>query len=320
MPGKLRSSLLETVIRRTGVTDPAVKQGPAIGEDAAAIAVGDETLVVSSDPISLAAENVGTLGVYVACNDIAVAGVDPRWLTAVLLLPDEGALDPVVQDIDAAARDVGAAVVGGHTEYVEELSRPIVSLTAMGVGEFLPTSGATPGDSVILTKGAGIEGTAILAADFGDELEVSDATVTEGKQLLAAVSVVPDARALRPYASAMHDPTEGGVAGALQEMAQAAGVRIDISRDAVPIRPETRALTDAAGVDPLRIFGSGAVAATVPPDATADALSALSSVGIAARCIGDVQNGNAELRIDGESIPPVTDELYPLWEEYDSES
>lgn len=318
MPGKVPPDLLPEVFARTGAADEAVLQGPEAGEDAAAIAVGEETLVVSSDPISLAAAHVGTLGVHIACNDVAVAGVDPRWLTVVLIVPDEDALEQVTRDLDAAAREVGVAIVGGHSEYDETRDRPLVSLTAMGTGEFLPTSGARAGDCVLLTKGAGIEGTAILAADFGDDLDVDPGLRDRAERFLEEISVVPDARILREYATAMHDPTEGGVLAGLDELARAAGVRLEVDREAVPVRAETRALADAAGVDPLRIFGSGAAVATVPEDRVDEAFAALADAGIEGESIGRVHESDGEageLVLDGETVSePVRDDLYPLWE------
>lgn len=319
MPGKLSpDDLLSQVFSRTGVDDDAVLQGPADGEDAAAIDVADETLVVSSDPISLAATHVGTLGVYVACNDVAVSGVDPRWLTVVMMLPDEETLESVVRDVDAAAREVGVAIVGGHSEYVDTLDRPTVSITAMGVGEFIPTGGAKPGDCIILTKGAAIEGTAILAADFGTQLGVDTDVCERAERFLEDINVVPDARVLRQYATAMHDPTEGGVAAGLQELARASGVRLEVDRAAIPVRTETRTLCAAAGVDPLEIFGSGAVVATVPEQECGSALAALADAGIEAAAIGTVQAGEPALSLDGEKLDsPVIDALYPLWEAAD---
>ncbi|WP_090622873.1 AIR synthase family protein [Natrinema salaciae] len=338
MPGKVSpDDLLTHVFERTGAaeTDETVIQGPADGEDAAAIdwPDGDGTLVVSSDPISLAASQVGTLGVYVASNDVAVSGADPRWLTAVVLLPgDDGAggdaadtlLEEISHDLDAAAREIGASIVGGHSEYVDQLERPLLSLTAMGATDrFVPTGGAEPGDAVLLTKAAGVEGSAILAADFGDELAVGAATRERAEGFLDEISVVPEARIVREHATAMHDPTEGGVAAGLLEVARASTVRLEVDRDAVPVREETRALCDAAGVDPLRIFGSGALLATVPGDAVDDCLAALADAGLEAASIGTVRDlggGEPELRLDGESITePIEDDLYPLWERADSE-
>ncbi len=322
MPGKVGpEDLLTDVFERTESveTDDTVLQGPAYGEDAAAIewpGEGAETLVVSSDPISLAAARIGTLGVAVATNDVAVSGADPRWLTVVVLLPDADApLETIVADLDAAASDVGASIVGGHTEYVDQLDRPLLSLTAMGAtDEFVPTGGAEPDDRILLTKAAGIEGTAILAADFGDDLDVDQATCEHAETFLDELSVVPDARIAREYATAMHDPTEGGVAAGLVELARSAGVRLDVDREAIPIRPATEQLCRAADVDPLRIFGSGALLATVPEASADEAIGALDEAGIAVAEIGTVSEGEPALVLDGEpTAGPIEDDLYPLW-------
>ncbi|MCU4925632.1 AIR synthase family protein [Halobacteria archaeon AArc-dxtr1] len=323
MPGKARpSTLLEHVFDRTGAPDDAVLQGPADGEDAAAIDWPGGTLVVSSDPISLAASQVATLGVHVACNDVAVAGADPRWLTVVALLPEatDDAVTQITRDLDVAARDVGVAIVGGHTESVDALSRPLLSLTAMGATDrFVPTGGAEPGDRLLLTKGAGLEGTAILATDFGDALDVDRETRDRAETFLEEVSVVPDARIVREHATAMHDPTEGGVLAGLLELARASDCRLAVEREAVPVRDATRQLCEAADVDPLRIFGSGAVLATVPESAHEACLDALSAAGIDAATIGTVEAGESALILDGEAISgPVEDDLYPLWADVDA--
>ncbi|MFP8951900.1 AIR synthase family protein [Natrialbaceae archaeon A-arb3/5] len=321
MPGKVSpDELLEHVFARTGAVDDAVVQGPASGEDAAVIDWPGGDLVVSSDPISLAASRVGTLGVAVACNDVAASGADPRWLTVVILLPDEETpLETITADLNVAAEDVGASIVGGHSEYVDQLDRPLISLTAMGATDSpIPTGGAEPGDRVVLTTAAGIEGTAILASDFGNELTVDSAVRTRAERFFDEISVVPDARVVREYATAMHDPTEGGVVAGLVELARASGVRIEVDRDDVPVREETRLLCDAAGIDPLRIFGSGALLATVSDDDCAACLDALDENGIDAAVIGTVTAGDDGLVLDGERFTePVADDLYPLWETAD---
>lgn len=142
---------------------------------------------------------------------------------------------------------------------------------------------------------------------------VDTETVTRAESFLPEVNVAPDARQLRSYATAMHDPTEGGVAAGVQEIARASDLRIELDREAVPVRPETRRLAAAAGVDPLRIFGSGAVAATVPGGQTEEALAALADAGIEAATVGTVHEGETGLVLDGELLDPVTDDLYPLW-------
>lgn len=322
MIGKLsREDLAELVFSRTGAADESVLMGPKFGEDAAAIDVGGKTLVASSDPISLAAERVGTLGVYVASNDVASSGADPRWLTNVLFLPDDSpeTLDEITAQMDEAARKLGVAIVGGHSEYAPELSRPKLSMTCFGVtDEFVPTGGAKPGDDVLLTKGAAIEGTAILATDFRHELTgtVPEDVIDRASEFFDEVSIAPEARVITGRANSMHDPTEGGVVEGLLEVAIASEARISVERDAVPVRGETQQICEAMGVDPLRIFGSGALVATVPDGVGADVVAELAEHDVRASVVGTVEAADEPaLALDGETIrEPIRDELYPLWE------
>jgi len=319
MVGKLDpDDLAAFVLSRTGAPDDDVEMGPAYGEDAAAIRFGDRLLVASSDPLSLARERLGTLAVHVACNDVAACGADPRWLTNVVFLPDDDpeTLDVLTDQIDSEARNLGVAIVGGHSEYVPALERPMVSMTALGpADEYVPTGGADPGDRILLTKGAGIEGTAILATDFREKTGADDSTLRRAEAFFDEISVVPEAAVLRGSATAMHDPTEGGLLAGAVEMATASGVRIDVEREAVPVREETATLCSAMGVDPLRIFGSGALLAAVPDAATDDALAALDEAGIAASEIGVARaTDDPGVGLDGERVGRVRDDLYDCWE------
>jgi hydrogenase expression/formation protein HypE len=344
MIGKLDPDRLARVLERTGASNPALLTGAAYGEDAAAIDLGEETLVVSADPISLAADRAGTLGVHVACNDVAASGADPEFLTNVIFLPDDDdaeTLETLTAQLDTAAAGIDVAIVGGHSEYVPALSRPLLSLTAFGrTDRYIPTGGARPGDAVLLTKGAAIEGTGILATDFVADLRaasVAEDTIDRAAAFFEEISVLEDSRALRSVATAMHDPTEAGLVAAGVEMAAASGVDLVVERAAVPIRPETATICGAMDVDPLRIFGSGALLATVPPEATDAALDALAASGIEAAVIGEatepasavdpkagVDSGTrddsgtgsdtAGLVLDGERLTDAgTDQLYPLW-------
>ncbi|WP_148414235.1 AIR synthase family protein [Haloferax sp. KTX1] len=325
------------VFSRTGAPNDDLLVGAGYGEDAAAVATGEGTMVVSTDPISLAAERIGTLGVAIASNDVAACGGVPEWLVSTVLLPepDVDLLDDITAQLDAEARRLGISIVGGHTETVAGLSRPLLSLTCMGpTDRYVPTSGAEPGDAVILTKGAGIEGTAVLATDFRADLDaagVDAETVDRAAGFFDDISVLPESAVLAPAATAMHDPTEGGVLNGLVELACASGVRIEVDGDDVPVRPETRALCDAMGVDPMRILGSGALLAAVPGDETDTALAALDDEGIEATVVGTVEaaGDDANAGADAETAPVadpgvvydgthyadgVEDEMYELWD------
>lgn len=325
MTGKVGADDLEEfVFSRTGTPDDDdVLVGPRYGEDAAALRTGEEVLVASSDPITFAADRVGTLAVTVATNDVAACGATPRWILPSLFVPgagpeNAGELDRIVAQIDAAARDVGVSIVGGHSEYADR-ERPLVCTTCLGLAdEYIATSGADPGDEVVLTKSAGIEGGAILATDFRDLLaedlpeEIIDAASTG----LTDTSVVPDAAILRERATAMHDPTEGGVLAGAVEMAVASGVSFSLRREAVPVREAVAAVCEAAVIDPLRTFGSGALLATVPEGEGDAAVTDLDEVGVTAAVIGRVNDADRPgVRLDDAFFDRVpTDELYDLWE------
>lgn len=313
-----REMLTELVFGRTGAVDESVLVGPAFGEDAAGIRVGDGTLVVSTDPISLAAERIGTLGVAVASNDVAACGALPDYLLATILLPrpERDLLDAITAQLDAAAERLGIAIVGGHTETVAGLDRPLLSLTCLGsTDRYVPTGGASPGDRLLLTKGAAIEATAVLAADFREELDLPADVVDRATAFFDDLSVLPEAMALSPTATAMHDPTEGGVLEGLIEIALASEAELVVDRESIPVREETAALCAAMDVDPLRVLGSGALLAAVPEGAVDPALSALDEAGVAAVPVGRVEAGDPGVLLDGERYAdPVDDEMYALWD------
>ena len=321
MIGKLPPELLEElVVGRSGTSDERVLQGPSYGEDTAAIRLDDGVLVVNTDPISLAADRVGTLGVNVACNDVAASGATPEWLTSVIFLPDsDSVLDEITRQLDTAATELGVSIVGGHTEYAPALSAPTLVLSAFGFAErYVPTSGAQPGDELLMTKSAGIEGTAILATDFYDEVEASvpPETVARGEACYGDVGVVTEAAVVSEHATAMHDPTEGGLLNGLLELATASGVRLEVTPESIPVRPETEALCDAVGVDPLRIFGSGALLAAVPADSVDRLADALAAKDIEHASIGTVRAADEPaLELGSERLTePIRDEMYALWE------
>lgn len=333
--GKVPVEVLERyVLGRVGVGQASVVLGPAYGEDAAVIDAGNLAVVTHVDPITAASKLAGWLSVHVASNDVAVTGAEPRWLLATLLLPegsDASLLDELTGQIDRAAREVGVMIVGGHTEVTPGLSRPVIVATAIGVAPpwgYVPTSGARPGDVVVMTKTAAVEGTAVLATDFESELlrrGVPRSVVEAGKEYLSRVSVVREALQLAGYglASSMHDPTEGGILGGLTEIAHASRVKIVVREEDIPVSDVTKAITKALGVDPLRLLGSGSLLATVPQGKADEALEVLRDVGVEARVVGRVVEAKAGdvgvelVRRDGmvERLPRlIADEVYRLFQ------
>ncbi len=321
MIGKVPASLLdEHVFARSGAADDRVIQGPAYGEDTAAVQLGEEIVVVNTDPLSLATERIGTLGVHVACNDVAASGATPAWMTNAIFLhePDAERLRDLTTQLDTAARALDIAIIGGHSEYAPNRSRPLLVATCFGLADrYVPTAGATPGDRLLLTKSAGLEGAAILATDFEARLRdaVPPSVVTTAASWFDRISVFPEAAHLTPIANAMHDPTEGGLLNGLLEMALASETHIDVDRSAIPVREETKRICAAVGVDPLRIFASGALVAAIPPDHLEEALDRLTAAEIPHALIGRVRDGAPPgVDLDGQRFTePIRDEMYDLW-------
>ncbi|HJX04548.1 MAG TPA: AIR synthase related protein, partial [Thermoplasmata archaeon] len=221
--GKLPIPLLKKLLKYNGARDPRVILGPSIGEDAALVRIGKQVLVLKTDPVTYASDMIGWYAVNVNANDVVTRGAKPAWFQAVILLPpgsDEALAEGIFKQISKAAKSLGIAVTGGHTEVTPGISHPIVVGDMHGVlGGRKPvlTSGARVNDAVVLTKGAGIEGTAAIAREKRKELlRVFDEEFVDraAKYLFdPGLSVVPEASiALKHHVTAMHDPTEGGVA------------------------------------------------------------------------------------------------------------
>ncbi|MFB6490896.1 MAG: AIR synthase family protein [Thermoproteus sp. AZ2] len=322
--GKLPVDIVRKYIyNRTGAYDPAVLVGPSIGEDAAIIRSGGSFTAMHVDPISGSIGLLGWLAIHVPSNDIAVRGVRPRWAMTTIFLPptaDEGALDAITAQMDAAARELGVAIVGGHTEVTTAVARPLVVTSVIGVGErYISTGGAKPGDLIIMTKSAALEAAAILATDFKDEMRrrgVPEEALERAAGFIRQVSAVKEALALADLADSMHDPTEGGILGGLVEMAYASNASIEIDPAAVPIAEEALMLCKAAGLDPLATLSSGALLAAVPPERLKEAERRLGALGLRAAVIGKVAPRTSYLVKAGSlelTEPYIRDRFFELF-------
>jgi hydrogenase maturation factor len=298
--GKLRPDLLRDLLARQAGSDPRVVVGPRVGEDAAVLDMGDRYLVATTDPITFVTEDLGWYALVVNANDLAVRGATPRWFLATCLLPEgrttEAEVRTLFAQIGAACEAQRVALVGGHTEVTPGLDRPIVVGTMLGEVEktrLVTTGGARPGDVLVLTKGVPVEGTSIIARVRGDELRArgyDEPWLARARGLLTQLSVVREAALavdLVPV-HAMHDPTEGGVATALWEMADAAAVGLAVEAERIPVLAEGAALCREFGLDPLGTIASGALLLALAPTDAGIVLHAFAREGIDAAFIGRV--------------------------------
>lgn len=277
--GKLDIGILRRLLERQSVKDHTILVGPKIGEDAAAIDMGDKALIVSTDPITFATDEIGHYSVMVNANDIATTGAEPRWYTVTILIPEdwgtEQLVDSIFQQIYQACEKLSISLIGGHTEITHGLSRPIIVGQMMGVvqkGSMVSTSGAQPGDIILLSKGIPIEGTSVIARERARDLlsmGISRALVDRARDFLfdPGISIVEEAREAFHTAKvhSMHDPTEGGLANGLHELSMAAGVALEIDGDAIPVYEESRILCEAFHLDPMGVIASGALLITASP-------------------------------------------------------
>jgi hydrogenase maturation factor len=300
--GKLPPRQLERLLRWRGAPDRRVLVGPGCGLDAAVVAVGRHRLILKADPVTFTARRVGWYAVHVNANDVAVMGGRPAWFQPTILLPPgtrSSVVTTIVRQIDRTCRALGIAVTGGHTEVTDAVTRPVVAGDMHGLlvrRRIITAGGARPGQRLLLTKAAGIEGTAILADERGGELAsaLSVSLVRSARHLRRrpGISVVTEAViAANHGACAMHDPTEGGVRAALHEMAFASRVRLDVDLDCIPVSPPTAVICRYYAIDPLGLIGSGALLVALPEPRVPSLLRAWAREGIAGHVIGRVETG-----------------------------
>ena len=299
-PGKLPNDLLAGFLAGAAGDDPALLVPPGVGEDVAAVdLMGAEVLVAHGDPITLGGEDVARAAVLVNVNDIATAGAEPRWLLATVLLPGGTTPSQALAQLRAladAAAGAGVTLAGGHTEVTDAVTRPVVSLTALGTlgrAELKDKRSARTGDRVLLTKELAMEGTALLAVEFGERLlalGMSAAELDTCRALQERASILPEARVARGYSGvrAMHDVTEGGLAVALRELAAATGRGVLVHLDRIPVSPDTRRLCALLGADPLGLIASGSLLVCCDPAEAAGLVAELVAAGIPAADIGEL--------------------------------
>jgi hydrogenase expression/formation protein HypE len=321
--GKIPVGLLAELLAGLPPAPPELRLGPGVGEDACAIEVGSEALVVASDPVTLTADEVGFLSVVVNANDVAVTGARPRWFLATVLVPPGTSGEDVrgiFADIRRGLERVGAHLVGGHIEVTAAVSQRVVAGQMLGIaegGRVVATGGAGVGDVVVQVGRAPVEGAAALAREAAAQLEELEPTVLAAARAAAdrpGISIVePALLAARLGATALHDPTEGGLAAGLHELAHASGVRVRVEREAVLWFEPGIAVCRAVDADPWATLASGTLLATLPAPRVDDALRALAAAGHEAAVIGRAEAGSGLCDSRGREIAwPERDEVARL--------
>ena len=320
--GKLPTDLLGGALESIAPADLSLLVGAAVGEDAAAVAVGEaEVLVLTSDPITLATDSLARYAVLVNANDVATCGATPRWFLATLLFPPGSTASEilaVIRELAESCEPWGISLCGGHTEITDAVSRPLVVGMMAGTAtrsQLVDKKRMQEGDVILLTKRVAVEGTGLLAREYGARLRdagMPQEEVEACKAFLDRVSILDEARIARDFAgvSAMHDVTEGGVATALLELGLAGGHRLRIHLDRIPIYSETEKVCAALGLDPLGLLGSGTLLLSCAPGQAGSLRAAVLAAGIEIAEVGVALE-------DGVGIEAIRDGQAVAWPSFE---
>ena len=323
--GKIPENILKrSVMKQLHYKRDEVLMGPSVGEDCTAVKLAeDEILVMSTDPITGTANDIGNLAIQITANDLASSGAEPFGVMLTILLPDgtrEIKLKNIMEQMEVACAAAHIQIMGGHTEVTSAVTRPVVNVVGVGktkVGRMISTAGAKAGMDIVVTKWIGIEGTTIIAKEKEDELKqhFPSEYIDGAKELDKYLSVVPEAMiAVENGVAAMHDITEGGIYGALWEMAEASGVGLEVDLKAIPVKQETIEICEYYDVNPYGLISSGSM--LMASENGAKLAAAIEAGGIKATVIGKFTDSNDRVIVRDEDRrfleSPKADELYKV--------
>jgi len=321
--GKVPTEVLKEVIfSNIKHRRPEVLVRPNIGEDCAVVDFGDYVCVMSTDPITGATKDIGSLAIHISCNDIASSGVEPLGIMLTIMAPPNTTkedLGYVMQEANRAAASINVEIIGGHTEITDAVNRMIISATAIGrqvKNKLVLSEGAKLGDAVFMTKHAGLEGVSIIARDLEEKLKdkVSYDIIKSAQDFSNNISVVKEGMLASSIGvNSMHDVTEGGIFGAIWELAEVSGLGIEVYEDNISIRNETLEICQLFSINPMRLISSGVMVMTIPQDMKNMLIEAFNKEGMDITEIGKiiekertVLKGEKKIDLD----PPGVDELY----------
>lgn len=323
--GKVSETILKrSVFKQLNVERQEVIVGPRIGADCSAVEFGnDELCVVSCDPITGAVKDIGTLAIHITANDIAASGAEPVGVMLTIMLPlefSEGDLKQIMQDVNNVCQKLNIQVLGGHTEVTHAVNQPIISVAGIGKvrkDKLISNNNAKVGQDIVMTKWAGIEGTAIIANEKEEELKkmYNPTFIEKAKDLGKYISVIEESIVATEHGvSAMHDVTEGGIFGGLWELAECSNVGLEVHLDKIPLKQETIEICEYYNINPYKLISSGSM--LIATDKGEELVEKLNKANIKATVIGKTMKGNDRIVIQSDthrSLKPAdSDELYKV--------
>lgn len=323
--GKVSESILKrSVFSQIKTKRKEVLVGAGVGEDCAALKLENgEIFVISTDPITGTAKDVGKLAVHITANDIASSGAEPIGIMLSLLLPEwvtEREMKEIMGQVEDACHVLNIQIMGGHTEVTKAVNQPVMTVTGVGKidqGSFLSTRGAKPGQDIIISKWIGLEGTSIIAKEKEKELlnRFPKHMIERAKEFDQYLSIIPEAKiGVEMKVSSMHDVTEGGIFGALWEMAEASEVGLEIDLKEIPVKQETIEICEYFLLNPYCLISSGSL--LMAGDNGYEVVRELKKAGIHGAVIGKAVKGRDRVVINDNERrylePPKSDELYKV--------
>lgn len=323
--GKVPENILKrSVINQIQTKRKEVLLGAGVGEDCAAIQLAaDEIMVLSTDPITGTVKDIGKLAVNITVNDIASAGAEPIGVLLTILLPDgtqEAHLKEMMHQMQEECKAANVQIIGGHTEVTGAVNQAVISVTGIGKvkkGRLVETRGAKVGNDIVLSKWIGLEGTSIIAKNKEEELKkrFSADFIKKAKDFDQYLSVLPESRiGVMHGVTAMHDVTEGGIFGALWEMAEASDIGLELFLKKIPVKQETIEICEFFGINPYELISSGSM--LIATEDGTGLVHELEKAGIHGVLIGKATKGRDRILFNDEEKrflePPKADELYKV--------
>ncbi len=321
--GKVSETVLKrSILKQIKHRRDEVLVGPGVGEDCSVLELGeDEVFVISTDPITGTTENIGTLAVHITANDISSNGAEIIGIMLTILLPEgyrESDLKNMMKEIEAVSESLNIEILGGHTEITAAVNQPVITVTGVGKmpkNQMIKTAGVIPGQEIVMTKWAGLEGTAIIAREKEAELlsKYTKDFIVGAQNFLQNISVVAEARLARAMGvTSMHDVTEGGIFGALWELGEASGVGLEVDLKKITLKQETVEICEFYDLNPYQLISSGVM--LMVTDKANELAEVLKKNGIPAAVIGRITAGNDRVVLNDVEkrflAPPKSDELY----------
>ncbi len=319
--GKLPNDVLnQEILSKLTINNKEVLVQPKVGEDCSIVDFGEEKCVLTTDPITGAVNDIGSLAVHISCNDIASAGVKPLGILVTLLAPPSSNIDDikkVMMDITKTCEKINVTVLGGHTEVTDAVNKIVVSITAIGKGKnIVTTGGAKINDDIVVTGYAGLEGSVIIAADKEKELLsiFNKEEIENIKLMLNDISVIETGLIAGNFkVNSMHDATEGGILGAIWEVGEASNLAVSIDINKIPIKEETIKIANLFKIDPYKLISSGSMIITT--EKGEELVTVLKENGINAAVVGKIVEGDNTILIGNKKQildQPDSDELYKV--------